>query len=164
MPARYLASDHDRIDAYFVQATANIKAIELDVYQQFRSGLMRHIGIEEKIVFPKLIEHHGEVAKQIASRLRSDHGAIVALLVPTPNAEVIATLSAILSAHNDFEEGATGVYSMIAALDEQATHAMLLQMQQAPEVPTHPTKPTHEVIEITKRAVARSGYAWVEKI
>lgn len=163
MPASYLAADHDRIEAFFVQAIENINAIDMDAYQQFRSGLMRHIGIEEKIVFPKLIEHLGEEAKQMAVRLRSDHGAIVALLVPTPDVEVIATLNAILSAHNDYEEGANGVYSMLAVLDEQTTQAMLLQMQQAPEVPTHPTKPTMDVIEITKRAVARAGYAWVEK-
>lgn len=163
MPSAYLADDHDRLDALFHQATHNILEIDLDAYQQFRQGLMRHIGIEEKIVFPSLIKHHGEVAKVITTRLRSDHGAIVALLVPTPDPSVIATLTAILNTHNEFEESADGVYSMIAALGEQEAQSLLHQMQQAPVVPTHPTKPTAEVVEITKRAVARAGYEWIEQ-
>lgn len=163
MPSNYLANDHDRLDVLFGKATADVKSIDADIYQEFRSGLMRHIGIEEKIVFPALVAAYGEIAKSMTIRLRSDHGAIVALLVPTPNVSVIANLSAILSTHNDFEEGANGVYSLLGALDGDVKASIRQQMEQAPEVPTHPTKPADEVIEVTKRAVARAGYVWLEE-
>ena len=50
------------------------------------------------------------VAPRHAAKLRLDHGAFAALLVPTPTPAIIAALRAILGAHNVVEEGPGGVY------------------------------------------------------
>ena len=42
MIRQYLAADHARLDA----------ALQRGGYQEFREGLLRHIAIEQKILFP----------------------------------------------------------------------------------------------------------------
>ena len=45
--AGYLADDHARLDALLTRGTTDPAA-----YADFRRGLLRHIGMEEKILLP----------------------------------------------------------------------------------------------------------------
>jgi hypothetical protein len=49
---RYLADDHERLDALFERAVSDPENIDMSAYGQFRSGLLKHIGMEEKILLP----------------------------------------------------------------------------------------------------------------
>jgi hypothetical protein len=49
--ASFLAGDHVRLDALLRRATAP-RAIDEAAYAEFRAGLLRHIGMEEKILLP----------------------------------------------------------------------------------------------------------------
>jgi iron-sulfur cluster repair protein YtfE (RIC family) len=87
MPAllfKYLADDHDRLDALLQRAAQTPGAIDMKSYAAFRKGLLRHISMEEKIVLPAIARLQGGRQASVADRLRLDHGAIVALLVPPP--------------------------------------------------------------------------------
>lgn len=161
-PSEYLANDHNRLDDLFERATSDMSRVDVSLYDEFRKGLLRHIGLEEKIIFPLIAGRQGSAADGIIARLRRDHSAIVALLVPTPDASVATTLSAILARHNALEEGEGGAYTLLEDLVAEEGRGLLEQLRSAPEVPTHPTRPLAQVIEVTKRAVARSGYEFIE--
>jgi hypothetical protein len=49
---RYFADDHRRLDALLERAMSDPENIDAAAYAQFRSGLLKHIGVEEK-VFPR---------------------------------------------------------------------------------------------------------------
>ena len=54
----------------------------------------------------------------VAPRLRLDHGDLVALLVPSPTAPVVAAIRAIFKVHNLIEEEPGGMYDHCEQLME----------------------------------------------
>jgi len=132
---RMLTDDHARLDALLAQATRDPDRIDLEPYAQFRVGLLRHIGMEEKILLPAAKRLRGGVPLETAARLREDHGKIAALLVPTPTHEIAAKLRAILEPHNSIEEGPGGVYEVCESLAHDEEDTLVERLQQAPEVP-----------------------------
>ena len=50
---RYLADDHRRLDAFLERAMSDPENIDAAAYAQFRSGLLKHIGVEEKVFLPR---------------------------------------------------------------------------------------------------------------
>jgi len=159
---QYLAHDHDRLDTLLRQAVVNAGAVEPGPYQEFRKGLLRHISIEEKIVFPTIARLQGGRPAPIAARLRLDHGAIVSLLVPVPSASIIKTLQLILSVHNPLEEQTDGVYQLFDSLAGSDSARLLDELESAPEVPVLSNKPLKDVVGAVRRAVARAGYTFQE--
>lgn len=157
----YLASDHERLDRLLHEAAAG-DTIALEPYEEFRRGILRHIGIEERILFPAIAAAHGGSLSPDAGRLRLDHGAIVALLVPPPTHAIIRTLRHILGPHNALEEGEDGIYRVLDTLDGPNTAAVLAKMRAAGEVPVMPFNTKPDVIDATRRALARAGYQFLE--
>jgi hypothetical protein len=45
----FLVKDHGRLEALLQSAVAQADAVDQGMYDQFRAGLLRHIGMEEKI-------------------------------------------------------------------------------------------------------------------
>jgi hypothetical protein len=154
----YLSSDHDRLDRLLERAAADPDHVDLNSYDEFRKGLLRHISIEEKILLPAIARMRGGTPAPDAARLRLDHGAIAALLVPPPNASIIRTIRSILSVHNPLEEGDGGVYMALEMMEGEEAEALLRQMKTAPAVPAMPFNGRPEVIDATRRALARAGY------
>jgi len=107
---RYLADDHARIDDALQRATSRPETVEPDAYAEFREGLLRHIWLEEKILLAAARAARGGEPLPIVSKLRLDHGALTALLVPTPTPAIVAVIRAILERHNPIEESPGGVY------------------------------------------------------
>lgn len=112
----WLAQDHARLDALLARAVATAGAFDRPAFDAFRAGLLRHIAIEEKILLPAAREARGGEPLPEARRLRIDHGALAALLVPSPTPELVAELRTILEPHNLVEEGPGGVYATCEAL------------------------------------------------
>lgn len=152
--ARLLGDDHARLDALLVRAPHDPIA-----YAEFRKGLLRHIGMEEKILLPAAQRARGGEPLPEAARLRLDHGALAALLVPTPTPAILAALRGILARHNALEEGPAGVYAACERLAGPGLEALLAALAAAPEVPVHPHVDTPLVMDATRRALARAGYA-----
>jgi hypothetical protein len=126
-------------------------------YAKFRKGLLRHIAIEEKILFPAISGSAGSTYSGLTGRLRLDHGALVSLLVPPPSQPIIATIRMILAAHNHLEEDPGGLYDIferIAGSDEK----MLERLENLPGVPVLPHNEKPGALEATRRAVERAGY------
>jgi hypothetical protein len=155
---QYLSGDHDRLDALLESAVATPGVIDMEPYSEFRKGLLRHISMEEKIVLPAIARWQGGKKAAIAERLRLDHGAIVALLVPPPSPSIILTLRSILAVHNPLEEQEGGLYQLLEALAGSEAEAMLADLNAAPAVPVLPHNEQPDILEVTKRAVSRGGY------
>ncbi len=133
--AQYLLSDHDRLEALLDRAVADPDRFDHDAYRAFRAGLLRHIGIEEKILLADARRRRGGEPLPIARTLRVEHGAIASLLVPTPDAALVDEIRSILAVHNPREEGEGGVYEVCEALAGDEASALLEQALAAPEVP-----------------------------
>jgi hypothetical protein len=158
----YLSADHDRLEILLARASATPGKMEMEAYEEFRRGLLRHISIEEKILLPAIARLQEGVPSRLAGRLRRDHGALAALLVPPPTPAIIRTLLAILGPHNALEESGEGVYSRLDKLAGEAVEKIVRQMIAAPEVRTMPHNPRPEVLEATRRALTRAGYQLLE--
>lgn len=72
---KFFTDDHKRLDDLFTAATATPEACDMAAYSQFRSGLLKHITMEENILLPSLQQAKGGVASPIPPQLRLDHGA-----------------------------------------------------------------------------------------
>jgi iron-sulfur cluster repair protein YtfE (RIC family) len=77
----YLENDHRRLEEALNRATRNSPDVEPTSYLEFRAGLLRHIGMEEKILFPLAQAAPAGEALPAIHRLHLDHGALAALLV-----------------------------------------------------------------------------------
>src|SRR3990170_5894736 len=97
---RYLADDHARLEGLLQRVTARPDSLDSEPYAAFRAGLLKHIAMEEKILLPAAQKAQGGKPLALAARLRLDHGALAALLVPAPTAAIVAAVRAILTAHN----------------------------------------------------------------
>ena len=106
----FLIEDHRRLEQLLQQAVAHADQVDQGAYDQFRAGLLRHIGMEEKILLPAAQRLRGGEPLPITAKLRLDHGAIASLLMPPPTAAVIAKIRAVLKVHNIIEEGPGGLY------------------------------------------------------
>ena len=155
--AEWLTADHRRLEARLESAMRR-DPVDLEAYDAFRRGLLRHIGIEEKILLPAAQRAQGDVPLAVAAKLRLDHGAIAALLVPTPTPAIVATLRHILAGHDGLEEGPSGLYATCDRLLAPRVPAIVAEMAAYPEVPVSPHNDEPRVMPAVERALDRAGY------
>src|SRR5262245_6234159 len=70
----YLEEDHRRIETILQQAAGSSDPTEPKLYQEFRAALLRHIGMEEKILFPAIRTATGGESLPGVEQLHLDHG------------------------------------------------------------------------------------------
>jgi len=154
----YLAEDHRRLEDALRRATMNLGSIEPNAFAEFRGGLLRHIGMEEKILLPAAQVARGGQALSLATKLRQDHGALAALLVLTPTESIVAAIRFILAAHNPLEEGPGGVYEICEQLAGFQASEILDRLRRAPEVKMAASVDSSVAIESARQALRRAGY------
>ena len=155
---RFLADDHERLDALLAAALGPSGEIDLVSYAAFREGLLRHIGMEEKVLFPASRRGNGGTPLPISPRLHRDHGALALLLVPTPSASLIEEIRSILVEHNEVEEGTGGVYDACDRLSREDVESVLEALQTFPRIKVAPHfdgPETYRRAEDALRAVSR---------
>jgi hypothetical protein len=130
-----LERDHVRLDDLLNRADAAPPSLDGKAYEAFRAGLLRHIAMEEKVLLPEARRLRGGEPLEVAKQLRADHAALAALLVPTPNHEIIASLRNVLAEHNPLEEGPGGVYRLCEDLSGPQVEALVARILATPEVP-----------------------------
>jgi hypothetical protein len=155
---RYLADDHKRLDGLLDRAMADPGNIDKSAYAQFRAGLLKHIGMEEKILLPAAQRIRGGEPLPIAPRLKLDHGALTALLVPSPTPTVVAAIRTILERHNPLEEDPEGMYETCEELAGAEADEICRQLQETREVRVLPHVDNDFVMEAARRALARAGH------
>jgi hypothetical protein len=155
---RFLAEDHRRLEQLLQTAVASANHGVQGAYDYFRTGLLRHIGMEEKILLPAAQRWNGGEPLSIAVKLRLDHGALVALLMPTPSTHIVATLRTILEQHNLLEEGPDGLYETCDRLAASEAEQLVNRLHATPEVAVLPHSNTPAVLGAVHRALERAGY------
>ncbi|MBX3329662.1 MAG: hemerythrin domain-containing protein [Nitrospira sp.] len=153
---RFLAEDHRRLEQLLQTAVASADQVVQGVYDHFRAGLLRHIGMEEKILLPAAQRWNGGQPLSIAAKLRLDHGALAALLMPSPTTEVVGTIRKILEQHNLVEEGPDGLYEICDRL--AGAEQLMTRLRAAPEPAVIPHSDTPAVLGAVHRALERAGY------
>ena len=154
----FLVEDHRRLDGLLQAAVAHPGTVDDHAYAQFRAGLLRHIGMEEKILLPAAQRLRGGEPLPLAAKLRLDHGALASLLMPTPTAAILATIQGILVDHNVLEEGATGLYETCDALAGSEGEPILAALRAAPDVAVMRYNDSPAVMNAVRRALERAGY------
>src|SRR5207237_7679309 len=97
--------------------------------------LLRHIGLEEKILLPDARRRRAGVPLPEAARLREDHGLLATLLVPPPSPPIAEAIERILAPHNAIEEGPSRVYALCDALAAGEAAAIADRLRVAPATP-----------------------------
>ena len=159
---QFFTNDHHRLDKLLNKATEQPGAIEMNYYHQFRTGLLRHIKMEEKTLFPAAKKVNDDLMKQLIPRYRLEHGALTALMVPPPTPELVKVIRYILEKHDLAEEEPGGLYDVCEALTHGQTRELLGLLALTEEVPVHPPNPAPIAIESARRALTRAGYDYDE--
>ncbi|HSF67138.1 MAG TPA: hemerythrin domain-containing protein [Nitrospiraceae bacterium] len=157
--ADFLVKDHQRLETLLQQAVAHADQVDQAAYDRFRAGLLRHIGMEEKILLPTAQRLRGGDPLPIASKLRLDHGALATLLMPTPTTAIVASIRGILKDHNILEEGPGGLYETCDELAGCEAAQLLAKLQAAPEPNVLPHSDSPQVMDTLHRVLERAGYA-----
>ena len=124
-------------------------------YAAFRHGLLRHISIEERVLFPELRKRRGTTP--LEQKLHRDHAALAALLVPPPSSAEIYQIAAILTVHNDLEEQSGGLYELIESLAGDELSSLMERVHAIPDVPVAPHVDTPLVRRTIEQLVRESA-------
>jgi len=158
----FFSEDHHRLESLLNKSTEQPGEIKMESYHQFRSGLLRHIKMEEKVLFPAAKKVNPAVIEKITQRYRLEHGALTALMVPPPTSSLIKVIRQVLEKHDLAEEAPGGLYDVCEALTQGQTQELLDELAITKEVPVHPPNPAPIAIESARRALARAGYDFDE--
>lgn len=131
--------------------------MDAEAFQAFRGGLLRHIGMEEKLVLPALKRVGGPEIEAFARQMKLDHAALAALLVPTPTAEIVGRLRALLDVHNAMEEGDGGVYDQCEHLASSDRETLLAALRSARDVKLAPYQDGPRAMASIERLLRATG-------
>lgn len=133
---RWLGLDHAEIDALLRRAIES-EPFDAEAFAGFRERLLRHIGIEERLLFPAVRRASDGQLPDRAAALRIDHAALTSLLVPTPDRALAREIAGLLEQHNVVEEQPGGVYDeCLDRLDDATAAAVLHGARTRRPVPT----------------------------
>lgn len=161
--AAFLAEEHGRLDGLLRAAVREPGAIDQAAFRAFRAGLLRHIAIEEKVLFPAIREARGGAPHPDWRRLRVQHGAMTSLLVPPPTPELVAEIRSILEPHNALEEGPGALYRSADALLADRAASVVERMRAYPEVRTAPHRDGPRVLHRAEDALRQSAKQFEDK-
>ena len=148
-----LTEDHVRLGKLLDRAETGDPA----AYDAFRGGLLRHIGIEEKVLLPLLRDANCTHAS--ADQLRRDHAALVAMLVPPPSLALLGRIRTLLALHDPWEELEAGLHRLADRnLDVPAVVERIRLAPTPPLAPNNASARAFAVIEmLTERAERNLG-------
>lgn len=161
--ALYFAGDHRRLDALLKKAAAGGAAVDTAAYAAFRAGILRHIGMEERVLLPAARRARGGQSLPVARLLRLDHGAIASLLVPPPSPGIIQRVAAVLGPHNEAEERPDGLYAVCDELLASEAEALLGTLRSFPDVPLAPHQDGPNVYRHIEETAELARRGWADK-
>lgn len=161
---QFFTEDHNRIEKLLGKATETRDEIDMHFYHQFRTQLLRHIKMEEKILFPAAKKADAEITKELLPQYRLEHGALTALMVPPPTVSLIKVIKYLLEKHDLAEEEPGGLYDICERLTKGQTQELLDQLHATKEVPVHPPNPAPIAMASARRALERAGYDFDEML
>ena len=141
----FLSRDHERLDALL---HACLRELDAEAYDEFRRGLLRHISMEERVLFPELKKRRG--ASELEVQLHRDHAVLAALLVVPPSEVELRQIASILEVHNDLEESDGGLYELVESAVGDELDSLMERVHAIPQVRVMPN---------AESAIARTSIA-----
>ena len=158
----FFSADHRRLDALLSRSMSEPGRIDLEPFGEFRAGLLRHIAMEEKVLLPAAGRALGQPLP-IAARLRVDHGALTALLVPAPTIATVFKILSVLGPHNRREEEPGGVYDACdAAVGQVEAERLVEELRAFPAPRLRPYNDVPEVARHIEDTLERARRQWLE--
>lgn len=154
----FLSRDHERLDSLLSACLGAEDENDQESYAEFRRGLLRHIAIEERVLFPELRKHRG--ITPLEQQLHRDHAALAALLVPPPSLTEIGQIAAILKVHNGVEESIGGLYELIESLTGREIIPLMARVHAIPEVRVAPHVDTPLVRRTIEQLMREAAEGW----
>lgn len=158
----FFTNDHHRVEGLLDKAVENAGEINAEYYSKFRTALLTHIKMEEKILFLAAQKANDNVPLPLAAQLRLEHGAITALMVPSPTHDIIKVLRFVLEKHDLVEEKEGGMYEACESITQHQTQEILDQLMSVTEVPVLKHNDIPLAMEAAKRALIRAGFDFDE--
>lgn len=159
---QFFTEDHHRIETLLIKATPPSEEINLEYYLQFRAALLKHIKMEETILFPAVKRVSAETMQHTITKFRVEHGALTSLMVPTPTFALIKVIRYVLQKHDFEEEKPCGLYEVCETLTKHETNELLQQLKQTSDLPLNPLNPSPAALETAKRSLLRAGFNFDE--
>ncbi|MBS1150512.1 MAG: Proteophosphoglycan 5 [Myxococcaceae bacterium] len=160
MASRFLTRmcrQHAESLALFAAATRGGRVVDLKSYDRFRSALVQHIAIEERVLMPALTRKLGPAFEATRRKLQQDHEGILALLVPTPNEIWLQDLHEFLLHHFAVEESPGQLHALctrhLAGDDRRLREAA----DRLPVIPLEPFEDGVRVPQVLARMKAAVG-------
>lgn len=160
----FFTQDHRRVDMLLDEATKNLDEIDTELYRQFRVGLLTHIKMEEKVLFPAAKMANDGKPLPNFERFRLEHGALTTLMAVPSNPKILKVLRHVLDKHDQAEETPGGMYDVCENLTNDQTDEILEKLKSVTPVPVHPPNPLPAVLNAAKRILKRAGYDYDEII
>jgi len=149
---RFLAADHARLARLIDRLGEGDRAAD----DELRAGLLRHLAWEETVLLPLAQRLREGERLPCMTRVRLEHRAIRALLVPTPRPVIVRALGRVLAVHAAFEEAPGGFYDSCDTLVSSDADAMVDRLRAV----TAPVPAPHEdgaAIDATVRQTLRQA-------
>jgi hypothetical protein len=155
----YFAADHERLDGLARRAVADPAGLDREAFDEFRRGLLRHIGMEERFLFPAVRRAIAGGPAVDLRRFRVEHAAITSLLVGTPDAALLLEIRSILTPHDDAEDGPGGLYDVCDDLLGSDADSVLARVRAYPTPRLRPYQDHPRVLRTARDALrmATSG-------
>jgi hypothetical protein len=132
----WLVRDHDEIDVLLRKARAP-EAFDLEAFGRFRERLLRHIAVEERLLFTAIQRTNEGRLPETVSELQIEHAALTSLLVPTPDYVLAEEIAGLLERHTNLEEFPAGVYDQcLAMLDDETADDIFCDACASRPIPT----------------------------
>lgn len=133
---KWLLLDHAEIGDLLARSVIHGR-LDAAAFESFRERLLRHIGIEEKLVFPAIRQDADPGLAEGLATLRREHAALTSLLVPTPDPALAAEIHGLLERHDLAEETPGGIYDQVLArLTDERARELLIRARARDRVPT----------------------------
>jgi hypothetical protein len=158
--ARFLSDDHRRLAELLRTACESETTVDLAAYEEFRAGILRHIGMEERVLLPAARRRRDGSALPIARLLRLDHGAIATLLVPSPTPSLLRQLADVLEPHNEIEERPGGLYAVCDELLADEAPGVIEALRAFPRIPLAPHQDGPNVHRHIEETLTLARRAW----
>lgn len=154
---RFLVDDHARLAALASRLVGPGGVVDAATDDELRRGLLRHLGWEESILMRLAQQLREGEPLPFATRVKIEHRAIRALLVPTPTAERARTLARVLAAHEETEAAPGGFYDLCDTLVSSDADAVVARLRTiaVPAVPAHDDGP--RALETARRLLVQAG-------
>jgi len=154
----FLVEDHRRLDDLAARLVVPGGAVDEQVDDALRRGLLRHLHWEEAVLMRLAQQLREGEPLPFMTRVRLEHRAIRALLVPPPTVALAETLVRVLAMHERMETAPGGFYDLCDTLVSSDADGVVTRLRAVPEPDPPPHDDGPHALATVQRLLAQAGF------